>query len=100
MRGQHSVLEGVLLQVLLHNTQSLWVCRWTKGHVALLGDSAHAMQPNLGQGGCMAIEDGFQLSTDLNEAIAQRGMDLDIEAILKANPDSPAATAFILCYVI
>lgn len=29
---------------------------WSKGLVTLLGDSAHAMQPNLGQGGCMAIE--------------------------------------------
>lgn len=32
------------------------VLTWGKGHVTLLGDSVHAMQPNLGQGGCMAIE--------------------------------------------
>jgi hypothetical protein len=32
------------------------IMEWTKGRVALLGDSAHAMQPNMGQGGCMAIE--------------------------------------------
>ena len=28
------------------------------------------MQPNLGQGGCMAIEDGYQLAMDLSDAIA------------------------------
>jgi zeaxanthin epoxidase len=32
------------------------IMNWSKGRVTLLGDSAHAMQPNLGQGGCMAIE--------------------------------------------
>ena len=35
---------------------------WVDGNVALLGDAAHAMQPNLGQGGGQAIEDAFVLS--------------------------------------
>ncbi|WP_394813026.1 FAD-dependent monooxygenase [Streptomyces boetiae] len=33
-----------------------------QGRVALLGDAAHAMTPNLGQGGCQAIEDAVVLA--------------------------------------
>ena len=57
-----------------------------QGRVALLGDSAHAMQPNLGQGGCMAIEDGYQLAVDLSEAAEKAeasGRSVDVEGILK-----------------
>ncbi|XP_077215554.1 zeaxanthin epoxidase, chloroplastic-like [Tasmannia lanceolata] len=45
---------------------------WGKGRVTLLGDAAHAMQPNLGQGGCMAIEDCYQLVVELEKA-SERG---------------------------
>ena len=38
---------------------------WTEGHVALLGDGVHAMMPNLGQGGCQAIEDAYVLTENL-----------------------------------
>ena len=33
--------------------------------MALLGDSVHAMMPNLGQGGCQAIEDALVLTEEL-----------------------------------
>jgi len=36
--------------------------KWSRGRVALLGDAAHPMTPNLGQGGCQAIEDAVVLS--------------------------------------
>ena len=36
--------------------------RLVKGRIALLGDSAHATTPTLGQGGCQAMEDAFVLS--------------------------------------
>ncbi|CAL5367872.1 unnamed protein product [Camellia sinensis] len=41
---------------------------WGKGRVTLLGDSVHAIQPNLGPGGCMAIEDSYQLAMELDKA--------------------------------
>lgn len=34
---------------------------WGRGRVTLIGDAAHPVQPNLGQGGCIAIEDAFEL---------------------------------------
>lgn len=34
---------------------------WRRGSVAIIGDAAHAITPNLGQGGCMALEDAVAL---------------------------------------
>lgn len=63
------------------------IFKWVDGRVVLLGDSAHAMQPNLGQGGGMAIEDAFQLSTDLvkeAEESAAAGREFAVEDVLKS----------------
>ena len=58
--------------------------------MVLLGDSAHAMQPNLGQGGCMAIEDGFQLAKDLAKRHEEAsGAWFDVEKILVVGIISP-----------
>jgi len=43
---------------------------WAVGRVCLLGDAAHPMMPNLGQGGGMAIEDALVLGQELRR-IAQ-----------------------------
>ena len=40
--------------------------KWVKNRVVLLGDSAHACTPNLGQGGGMAIEDALVLAKSLH----------------------------------
>lgn len=44
------------------------VTRWVDGRVALLGDAAHPMTPNLGMGGCQAIEDAIVLAHAVKEA--------------------------------
>jgi 2-polyprenyl-6-methoxyphenol hydroxylase-like FAD-dependent oxidoreductase len=36
--------------------------QWSHGRVTLLGDAAHAMTPDLGQGACQAIEDAVALA--------------------------------------
>ena len=40
---------------------------WTKGNVTLLGDAAHPTTPNLGQGGCMAIEGAYILAKSIEK---------------------------------
>jgi 2-polyprenyl-6-methoxyphenol hydroxylase-like FAD-dependent oxidoreductase len=38
---------------------------WSRGRVGLIGDAAHPTTPNLGQGGCLAIEDAVVLARQL-----------------------------------
>ncbi len=38
---------------------------WSKGRAGLIGDAAHSTTPNLGQGGCIAIEDSVVLARHL-----------------------------------
>lgn len=38
---------------------------WSRGRVTLLGDAAHPMTPNMGQGACQAIIDGVVLGEEL-----------------------------------
>jgi 2-polyprenyl-6-methoxyphenol hydroxylase-like FAD-dependent oxidoreductase len=56
---------------------------YTKGKVVLAGDAAHAMTPDLGQGGCQALEDAVVLGRMLTEcsepAIADRLASYDQE---------------------
>jgi 2-polyprenyl-6-methoxyphenol hydroxylase-like FAD-dependent oxidoreductase len=50
--------------------------RWGESRFTLLGDAAHPMTPDLGQGACQTIEDAVVLARSLNE-------EGDIEAALR-----------------
>ncbi|XP_007047261.2 PREDICTED: zeaxanthin epoxidase, chloroplastic isoform X2 [Theobroma cacao] len=76
--------DDILRRDIYDRTPSL---TWGRGHVTLLGDSIHAMQPNMGQGGCMAIEDSYQLALDLDKAWKQSvesGTAVDVVSSLKS----------------
>jgi 2-polyprenyl-6-methoxyphenol hydroxylase-like FAD-dependent oxidoreductase len=46
--------------------------QWGKGLVTLLGDAAHPCTPNLGQGGCMALEDALVLAKCVKSEMSLR----------------------------
>ncbi|OBG97717.1 hypothetical protein A5698_12640 [Mycobacterium sp. E136] len=45
---------------------------FSKGRVVLIGDSAHAMRPTLGQGAALAMEDAITLAHGGIEQLARR----------------------------
>ena len=50
-------------RVEIHDTEPL--TRFVRGRVALLGDAAHSTTPDIGQGGCAAMEDAVVLAQTL-----------------------------------
>jgi 2-polyprenyl-6-methoxyphenol hydroxylase-like FAD-dependent oxidoreductase len=47
---------------------------YVSGRVAVLGDAAHAMTPNLGQGACQALEDAVTLAAAVDAAGVREGL--------------------------
>jgi 2-polyprenyl-6-methoxyphenol hydroxylase-like FAD-dependent oxidoreductase len=64
--------------------------RWGRGRITLLGDAAHPMTPNLGQGACQALEDAVVLARHLAGGA-------DAEPALRAYEAerAPRANAFV-----
>jgi 2-polyprenyl-6-methoxyphenol hydroxylase-like FAD-dependent oxidoreductase len=58
--------EGAILRTDIYDREPLGE-RWGERRVTLLGDAAHPMTPNLGQGACQAVEDAVVLARSLHE---------------------------------
>ncbi|BFG20088.1 hypothetical protein CerSpe_063620 [Prunus speciosa] len=72
--------ESMILQREIYDRDMIY--SWGIGRVALLGDAAHPLQPNLGQGGCMAIEDCYQLIHELDQ-VPKTGSDAQISDAIR-----------------
>ena len=62
--------------VLCTDIEEVHQARWVDGRVVLLGDAAHALTPNMGQGAGMAMEDAAVLGDEL-AAVARGDRSLD-----------------------
>ena len=58
--------QGAIFKWALRDREPL--SEWVQGHIAMLGDAAHPMTPFLGQGACLAIEDGIVLARAVAQA--------------------------------
>ena len=70
-RGWHADVHAIIRSI---ETPYKWammvrgpMARWSKGRVTLLGDACHPTLPFLGQGGVMAIEDGYVVAACLQK---------------------------------
>jgi hypothetical protein len=57
--------EDVIAQRDLYDRPPSLFKSWAKGNCVMIGDAVHPMMPNLGQGGCQAIEDAYILAQRL-----------------------------------
>ena len=56
---------------------------WGRGCVTLAGDAAHPMTPNLGQGGCTALEDAVLLAAEVGPVLRGFGGSEELAAALR-----------------
>ncbi|KAG8500290.1 hypothetical protein CXB51_003655 [Gossypium anomalum] len=76
-----SVIEKTLLDDIISSPlryRKPWELLWgniSKGNVCVAGDALHPMTPDIGQGGCLAMEDSVVLARCLGEALLKPGVE-------------------------
>lgn len=65
-----NLLESTSDELIVHNDliDLKPMTKWSRGRITLLGDAAHAMTPNFGQGGAQAIEDAVCLALAIKKS--------------------------------
>ena len=67
---------------------------WHQGNVCLMGDAAHATTPNLGQGACQAVEDGYILAKLFKSGKPVENIFADYEKLRKKKAHSIVNTSW------
>ena len=74
---EKTLLDGIVVSPLRYRRP--WELLWgniSKGNVCVAGDALHPMTPDLGQGGCSALEDGVVLARCLAKALLKPGEEI------------------------
>ena len=73
---ENTELDNIIISPLRfrHPWELLWG-NISKGNVCVAGDAFHPMTPDIGQGGCAALEDGVILARCLAKALAEKTTD-------------------------
>ena len=81
---------GKMARVEIHDTDKLpTLVDLDSGRALLMGDAAHATCPDIGQGGCQALEDGFVLQQLLGtHSLSPTPTSDELRAILRAYQDA------------
>ncbi|XWS62623.1 hypothetical protein CRYUN_Cryun06bG0027100 [Craigia yunnanensis] len=73
---EKTLLDGIVSPLRYRRPWELLWGNISKGNVCVAGDALHPMTPDLGQGGCSALEDGVVLARCLAEALLKPGKEI------------------------
>jgi 2-polyprenyl-6-methoxyphenol hydroxylase-like FAD-dependent oxidoreductase len=82
----NELIQTTPLTSLVHNSvfDRPPVRKWGEGSLTLLGDAIHPLTPNLGQGGCLAIEDAAVVARCLKKYATDAGNGKRVDVIQSA----------------